>query len=86
MSSANRSEGIEKVGTVVYDLSGIDETKIRRVVKNGVTYSKLPLTINIRLDDEVGHLVFRIFHEGREVGKAGIDLDDSQSTPLVKFN
>lgn len=65
------------MGTVSYDLDGIDETKVESVVKDSVTYYKLHLTLNIRLDDDSGHLVFRLLHDGKEVGKAGIDLDAS---------
>jgi hypothetical protein len=74
---ANSNPGIEPVGTVVYDLSGVVASKLQSVVKDGVTHYVLNLVLNIRLDDDSGHLVFRILHEGKEVGKAGIDISDS---------
>lgn len=69
--------GIERVGRVVYSLDRLDHTKVRSAVVDGVTHYSISLTLNIRLNDEMGHLVFRILHGGREVGKAEIDLGDS---------
>lgn len=74
---ADSKPGIELVGTVVYDLSGVVASKLQSVMKDGVTHYVLNLVLNIRLDDESGHLIFRILHDGKEVGKAGIDISDS---------
>jgi hypothetical protein len=70
------SIGVELVGTVAYDLTNIDKSKVRHVVKDGITQYSVSLTLNIRLDDESGHLVFRILCDGKEVGKAGIDISE----------
>lgn len=71
------SLGIEVVGKVIYDLTDIDKSKIHHVEKDDVTQYQVPLTLNIRLDDERGHLVFRILCDEKEVGKAGIDISES---------
>ena len=63
--------GIEKVGEVEYTLDGLDMTKVKNIVDaNGTRWYKLELTLNIRMSDEIGLLVFRIMCRGREVGKA----------------
>ncbi|KKP05800.1 hypothetical protein THAR02_02084 [Trichoderma harzianum] len=67
-------ERIEKVGEVVATLDGLNQDELKHVKKHGTTYYSLPLTLNIRLDDEVGHLAFRIFYQDREVGKAAINI------------
>ncbi|KAK5996056.1 Heat shock 70 kDa 12B-like protein [Cladobotryum mycophilum] len=68
---------LEVVGTVIYSLHGMDLTKVESRMINGSIQYKLKLTLNIRLDDEVGHLVFRVLYDGKEVGKAELDLGDA---------
>ncbi|EHK16864.1 uncharacterized protein TRIVIDRAFT_195722 [Trichoderma virens Gv29-8] len=70
------NERVEEVGSVRYTLDRIDRSSIPQVTKYGVTYYKLPLTLNIRLDDEAGHLTFRILYQKQEVGKAEINISD----------
>ncbi|KAH0528137.1 hypothetical protein TsFJ059_003035 [Trichoderma semiorbis] len=67
---------IEKVGKIVATLDGLNKDDLKHVEKHGTTYYALPLTLNIRLDDEAGHLAFRIFHRDKEVGKAAINIAD----------
>lgn len=69
--------GIEEVGEVIYTLLGVDRATLPQVTKAGVTHYKIPLTLNIRLGDEAGHLVFRILYQGKEVGKAAISITDN---------
>jgi hypothetical protein len=50
-------------------------TKVKQTVdENGLKWYQLDLTLNIRLGDEVGHMVFRILCRGREIGKAQLGL------------
>ena len=67
--------GIEKVGTIKYNLDNLDVSKVRSVEdENGIKWCKLDLVLNIRMGDEVGHLEPRIFYRGREVGKAELAI------------
>lgn len=59
---------------MVATLDGLNQDELKHVKKHGTTFYLLPLTLNIRLDDEVGHLAFRIFYQDREVGKAAINI------------
>ncbi|KAL7802898.1 actin-like ATPase domain-containing protein [Trichoderma afarasin] len=70
------NERIETVGEVEATLDGLNKNDLKHVKKQGTTYYSLPLTLNIRLDDEAGHLAFRIFYRDREVGKAAINIVD----------
>jgi hypothetical protein len=46
-------------------------TKIKSTVDDsGIRWYRLELTLNIRMSDEIGLLVFRIICRGKEVGKA----------------
>ncbi|KAL7947533.1 actin-like ATPase domain-containing protein [Trichoderma barbatum] len=70
---------IEEIGKISYTLQDIDWSEVPNVERrthDGVKYIQIPLVLNIRLDDEVGHLVFRIMCNGREVGKAELELGD----------
>jgi hypothetical protein len=78
------SLGVEIVGTVAYDLTNIYKSKIPYHVKDGVTQYEVSLVLNIRLDDDSGHLVFRILSDGKEVGKAGIDMSENNIVTLVE--
>ncbi|KAL7934660.1 actin-like ATPase domain-containing protein [Trichoderma chlorosporum] len=69
---------VEEIGQISYTLYDIDWSRIpnvERLTKNGKTFTRIPLVLNIRLDDDVGHLVFRILCNGREAGTAKLDLD-----------
>ncbi|KAL7790952.1 actin-like ATPase domain-containing protein [Trichoderma ceciliae] len=68
------NERVEEVGEVGFTLDGVDPKSLQQVTKDGTTYYGLPLTLNIRLDDEIGHLAFRILYKNMEVGKAAIDI------------
>jgi hypothetical protein len=69
------NDRIEKVGEVEYTLDGLDMTKVKQTVdEDGTKWYSLDLTLNIRLGDEVGHMVFRILCRGREIGKAELGL------------
>ncbi|KAH6606450.1 actin-like ATPase domain-containing protein [Trichoderma cornu-damae] len=70
------NERVEEVGEVKFTLGEVDPSSVPQITKGGVTHFKLPLTLNIRLDDESGHLAFRILYKGREVGKAAINISD----------
>ncbi|KAL7936119.1 actin-like ATPase domain-containing protein [Trichoderma chlorosporum] len=67
---------VEKVGKVRYTLYGLDQSTVPHFTKNGTTYYELPLTLNIRLNDEAGHLTFRILYQNQEVGKADISINE----------
>lgn len=69
--------GIEEVGEVRYSLQGVDQEKLPYKLIDDVRSYDIPLTLNMRMNDEVGHLVFRILFDGKEIGKAEIDLDHS---------
>ncbi|VUC31051.1 unnamed protein product [Clonostachys rosea] len=73
-------QGIEKVGNVKYsiplDLLDLDKTQ-SLVDEDGTTWYNLTYTLRTRLDDDSGHLVFSIHYDGKEVGKAGIDITSS---------
>lgn len=78
--SANQMDiGVETIGRILYTLHDMDWSQVpnvkRLIEENGETCTEIPLVLNIRLDDEVGHLVFRILCNGREAGKAKLDLD-----------
>ncbi|KAK4073118.1 uncharacterized protein Triagg1_5398 [Trichoderma aggressivum f. europaeum] len=70
---------VETIGRILYTLHDLDWSQVPNVKQltgeNGETCTEIPLVLNIRLDDEVGHLVFRILCNGREAGKAKLDLD-----------
>ncbi|KAL6822786.1 actin-like ATPase domain-containing protein [Trichoderma sp. SZMC 28015] len=70
---------VETIGRILYTLHDMDWSQVPNVKRlteeDGETYTEIPLVLNIRLDDEVGHLVFRILCNGREAGKARLDLD-----------
>ncbi|EHK17268.1 uncharacterized protein TRIVIDRAFT_134471, partial [Trichoderma virens Gv29-8] len=72
------NERIEEIGKIRYTLDDIDWSEVpnvKRITQNGLDYIQIGLVLNIRLDDEVGHLVFRILCNGKEVGKAELDLE-----------
>ncbi|PTB81358.1 hypothetical protein M440DRAFT_1013941 [Trichoderma longibrachiatum ATCC 18648] len=70
------NERIEVVGKVVYTLTGVNQTSLPQIRIGRTTHYKIPLTLNIRLGDEAGHLVFRLLYKGEEVGKAEISITD----------
>ncbi|KAL6868611.1 actin-like ATPase domain-containing protein [Trichoderma novae-zelandiae] len=69
-------ERVEEVGKVTYTLAGVDRASLQQVKKGRLTHYNIPLTLNIRMGDEAGHLVFRIMYQGQEVGKAAISIGD----------
>ncbi|CAM1511902.1 Fc.00g094150.m01.CDS01 [Cosmosporella sp. VM-42] len=72
------SDRIEKVGEVSYTLDKLDMGNVESKVDNdGVKQYRVSFQLNIRLDDESGHLVFRVLHGEKEIGKAAIDLAHS---------
>lgn len=75
-NSAIPPAGIEVVGKVVYTLTGVNRTSLPQIRRGRTTYYKVLLTLNIRLGDEAGHLVFRLLYQGQEVGKAEISITD----------
>ncbi|TFB06033.1 Heat shock 70 kDa protein 12B [Trichoderma ghanense] len=76
VTNRRHQSGIEEVGKVTYTLLGVDRASLPQVTKGHITFFKIPLTLNIRLGDEAGHLVFRILYQGQEVGKAAISITD----------
>ncbi|KAK0717343.1 hypothetical protein B0T26DRAFT_775631 [Lasiosphaeria miniovina] len=69
------NDRIEHVGTIKYSLESIDLTKVKSTVdENGHKWYRLELVLNIRMGDEAGVLVYRIFYRGREVGKAELSF------------
>ncbi|KAH0499221.1 hypothetical protein TgHK011_006426 [Trichoderma gracile] len=70
------NDRVEKVGEVIFTLHEIDRNSIRKVKKGRTWYYHLSLTLNIRMNDEAGHLTFRILYQGQEVGKAAISIND----------
>lgn len=68
--------GIELVGTVEYSLEGIDQSQMDTTFDaSGTGWHKVKLTLNVRMGDEAGILMFRIFHKGKEVGKANLSFN-----------
>lgn len=76
VTNRGRQSGIEEVGKVTYTLLGVDRSSLLQVTRDSMTHFKIPLTLNIRLGDEAGHLVFRILYQGQEMGKAAISITD----------
>ncbi|KAK1240839.1 hypothetical protein MKX07_006272 [Trichoderma sp. CBMAI-0711] len=70
------NDRVEEVGEIFYTLNGIDRNSLKKVKRGRHRYYNLPLTLNIRLNDEAGHLTFRILYQGQEVGKAAISIND----------
>ena len=54
-------------------IGGVDSNTLKSTYdEDGLKWYLLKLTLTIRLSDEVGLLVCRILHRGKEVGKADI--------------
>jgi hypothetical protein len=66
------------VGTVKVSLAGADPSKLSiRIGKDGTMLYCANLTLKTRLDDECGHLVFRVLLGEEEAGRAGIEMSSS---------
>lgn len=71
-AEADISTGIERVGEIEYTLDKLDLSKIEdsKTDEEGRMMYKVWLTLDIRMSDEAGLLVFRVLHNGEECGKA----------------
>lgn len=67
---------MELVGNVNFELAEKHLLKAKKKTDEGVTRYRIPLVINVRLNDEAGHLVYRVLQDGEEIGRANIVLDD----------
>lgn len=74
--SAKSSSGVELLGEINYNCATLDESRFKTITRQGMRHYQIDLTANVRLDDEVGHLAFRVLHDGKELGKAEIVLED----------
>ncbi|KAM5349521.1 hypothetical protein ACJ41O_006026 [Fusarium nematophilum] len=64
-------KNVEKVGAVEYTLSDLNIDELETTVdEDGMRVYKVRLTLNIRLSDEAGVLVFTILSKGKECGQA----------------
>lgn len=64
------------MGRVHFHLNPTILSTLETTVYEGKTYMQADLTLNVRLDDQMGHLVFRVLHNGKQVGRAEIEMDD----------
>ncbi|CAG9983343.1 unnamed protein product [Clonostachys byssicola] len=73
------NDRIEEVGRVGYSvpLDLLDLDKIESLVEDGKTWYNIHFTLRTRLDDNSGHLIFSVHHDGKEVGKAEIEMASS---------
>jgi hypothetical protein len=77
-NSANLNLGIEQVGQILYSLDLLDLSTLKSIVDSrGVTWYRPEVEIKIRLDDESGLLAFSVWHSGKEVGTAHIEIASS---------
>ncbi|KAJ3492701.1 hypothetical protein NLG97_g5203 [Lecanicillium saksenae] len=67
---------IEIVGHITFQLDESHVLKAEMLVQNGVTHYHIDIVYKIRLNDEAGHLVCRVEHNGIEIGRAIIKLDE----------
>ncbi|KAM3510631.1 hypothetical protein MY11210_005716 [Beauveria gryllotalpidicola] len=70
------SPRVELVGNVMYNLTEKHVSKAEKKIYKGVTHYEIPIVLNVRLNDEAGHLVYRVLQDGEEIGRANIVLDD----------
>ncbi|CAG9945212.1 unnamed protein product [Clonostachys rosea f. rosea IK726] len=71
-------DGIEQVGQILYSLDLLDLSTLKSIVDSrGVTWYRPEVEIKIRLDDESGLLAFSVWHSGKEVGTAHIEIASS---------
>lgn len=52
----------------------MDLDKTESLVEDGKTWYNIGVTMRTRLDDDSGHLVFSVHYDGKEVGKADIEM------------
>ncbi|PMB68129.1 hypothetical protein BM221_006306 [Beauveria bassiana] len=60
----------------MYDLTEKHISKAPKKIHEGVTHYQISLVVNVRLNDEAGHLVYRVMQGGEEIGRANIVMDD----------
>ncbi|KAH8715147.1 Heat shock protein 12B [Beauveria bassiana] len=70
------SPRVELVGKLIYNLTEEHISRGKKKIHGSVTGYRIPLVVNVRLNDEAGHLVYRVLQDGEEIGKANILLDD----------
>ncbi|ATY64025.1 Hsp70 family [Cordyceps militaris] len=70
------SDRVEIVGSVMFELTEADLADADWITKNGVTHYKAKMVINVKLNDDAGHLVYRVLLDGEEIGRANVELDD----------
>lgn len=68
--------GLEVVGHLMIELTEKDLAESEWVIKNGITHYRAKLVISVRLNDDAGHLVYRVLHDGKEIGRTNVLLDD----------
>ncbi|OAA77585.1 Hsp70 family protein [Akanthomyces lecanii RCEF 1005] len=67
---------IEIVGHAPVTLGDRELATAKRVARNGRYVYRVEVTIKTRLNDDSGHLIFRVLVRGLEVGRTTIELDD----------
>ncbi|KAM0670580.1 hypothetical protein MY8738_000775 [Beauveria namnaoensis] len=70
------SPRVERVGSIMLALTEKHVSKAPKKIHEGVTHYLIPLVVNVRLNDEAGHLVYRVMQGGEEIGRANIVMDD----------
>ncbi|KAK8143159.1 hypothetical protein G3M48_007622 [Beauveria asiatica] len=70
------SSRVEMVGNIMFNLAEKHLSEAKKKIHEGVTLYEVPLVINVRLNDEAGHLVYRVMQDGEEIARANIVLDD----------
>ncbi|OAA45111.1 Hsp70 family protein [Beauveria brongniartii RCEF 3172] len=70
------SPRVERVGNVMFHLTEKHVSKAKKKTRKGVINYNVPLMVNVRLNDEAGHLVYRVMQDGEEIARANMVLDD----------
>ncbi|KAM3557081.1 hypothetical protein ARSEF4850_005239 [Beauveria asiatica] len=70
------SSRVEMVGNIMFNLAKKHLSKAKKKIHKGVTHYEVPLVVNVRLNDEAGHLVYRVMQDGEEIARENIALDD----------
>ncbi|KAM3433684.1 hypothetical protein MY4824_005810 [Beauveria thailandica] len=70
------SSRVEMVGSIIFQLTEKHVSKAKKKIYLGGIVHRVPLVVNVRLNDEAGHLVYRVMQDGEEIARANIVLDD----------
>lgn len=64
------------VGKVMFGLTETQVANGEKVVKDGIARYRVPLMMRVNLNDDSGHLIFRVMQNGVEIGRAVVQLDE----------